>query len=129
MQADARGYLYFVGRNTDSMRRRGENVSAYEIEKVVDSHPDVLESAAFGVPSPLGEQDIMISVVPVEGRAIEAAELVGFLRERLPKYAVPSYLDVVTDLPKTGTHRVIKGELKKRGATAATIRLDDLGAR
>jgi crotonobetaine/carnitine-CoA ligase len=126
MQADARGYLYFVGRNTDSMRRRGENVSAYEIEKVVDSHPDVLESAAFGVPSPLGEQDIMISVVAVEGRALEASSLLAFLRDRLPKYAVPSYLDIVSELPKTGTHRVIKGELKKRGATAATIRLDDL---
>jgi crotonobetaine/carnitine-CoA ligase len=124
MQADAKGYLYFVGRNTDSMRRRGENVSAYEVEKVVDAYPDVLESAAFGVPSPVGEQDIMISVVPVEGRTIVAADLLRFLRASLPKYAVPSYLDVVRELPKTGTHRVIKGNLKKRGVTASTIRLD-----
>jgi crotonobetaine/carnitine-CoA ligase len=126
MQADAKGFLYFVGRNTDSMRRRGENVSAYEVEKVVDSHPDVLESAAFGVPSPVGEQDIMISVVPVEGRSLSPAELLRFLEERLPKYAVPSYLDVVAELPKTGTHRVIKSELKKRGPTADTIRLEAL---
>jgi crotonobetaine/carnitine-CoA ligase len=126
MQADAEGFLYFVGRNTDSMRRRGENVSAYEVEKVVDAHPDVLESAAFGVPSPMGEQDIMICVVPVEGRALAPADLLEFLRGRLPKYAVPSYLDIVPELPKTGTHRVIKGELKKRGATATTIRLEEL---
>jgi crotonobetaine/carnitine-CoA ligase len=108
------------------MRRRGENVSAYEVEKVVDAHPDVLESAAFGVPSPMGEQDIMICVVPVEGRALAPADLLEFLRGRLPKYAVPSYLDIVPELPKTGTHRVIKGELKKRGATATTIRLEEL---
>ena len=125
MQADARGFLYFVGRNTDSMRRRGENVSAYEVEKIVDAHPDVLESAAFGVPSPLGEQDIMVAVVPVAGRAIDARELVAFLRERLPKYAVPSYLEIVGELPKTGTHRVIKQELKARGVTGSTIRLED----
>jgi crotonobetaine/carnitine-CoA ligase len=124
MQADAKGFLYFVGRNTDSMRRRGENVSAFEVEKVVDSHPDVLESAAFGVPSPVGEQDIMISVVPVEGRSISPKELLAYLDERLPKYAVPSYLDVLPELPKTGTHRVIKSELKKRGPTADTISLE-----
>ncbi len=129
MQADADGFLYFVGRNTDSMRRRGENVSAYEVEKVVDAYPDVLESAAFGVPSPVGEQDIMISVVPVEGRTIDPQQLAAFLRERLPKYAVPSYLDIVAELPKTGTHRVIKTDLKKRGVSASTIRLDDSTSR
>ncbi|MHB8878235.1 MAG: AMP-binding protein [Myxococcaceae bacterium] len=124
MQADPGGYLYFVGRNTDSMRHRGENVSAHEVEAVVDAHPDVLESAAFGVPSPLGEQDVMISVVPVEGRTIEPAELLGFLQERLPRYAVPSYLDVVAELPKTGTHRVMKSELKRQGVTATTFRFE-----
>ncbi len=129
MQADAEGYLYFVGRNTDSMRRRGENVSAYEVEKVVDGHPDVLESAAFGVPSPVGEQDIMISVVPVEGKTIVPAQLVAYLRERLPKYAQPSYLDIVSELPKTGTHRVIKSDLKKRGVSTSTVRLEELAAK
>jgi crotonobetaine/carnitine-CoA ligase len=125
MQADAKRFLYFVGRNTDSMRRRGENVSAYEVEKIVDAHPDVLESAAFGVPSPLGEQDIMVALVPVAGRSIDTREFVEFLRARLPKYAVPSYLEVVGELPKTGTHRVIKQELKARGVTGSTIRLED----
>jgi crotonobetaine/carnitine-CoA ligase len=124
MQCDSKGYLYFVGRNTDSMRRRGENVSAYEVEKAVDAFPDVLESAAFGVPSPLGEQDIMIAVVPVDGRLIDPAALGEYLRRALPKYAVPAYLDVVTELPKTGTHRVIKADLKQRGVTSGTIRLD-----
>ncbi|MGZ3439043.1 MAG: AMP-binding protein [Polyangia bacterium] len=124
MQTDAQGFLYFVGRNTDSMRRRGENVSAYEVEKIVDAHPDVLESAAFGVPSPVGEQDIMICVVPADGSTVEPKELLRFLQERLPRYAMPSYLEVVSELPKTGTHRVIKSDLKKRGVTETTIRLE-----
>lgn len=125
MQRDRRGFLYFVGRNTDSMRVRGENVSAYEVEKVVDAHPDVLESAAFGVPSPLGEQDVMVAVVPVEGRRVDPADLLAWLRGNLPKYAVPAWLDIVDELPKTGTHRVMKNDLKKRGVTDTTIRLDD----
>lgn len=123
MQRDADGYLYFVGRNTDSMRRRGENVSAYEVEKAVDSHPLVLESAAYGVPSPMGEQDIMIAVVPVEGATLDPKELYGFLSSRLPRFALPSHMDVVDSLPKTGTHRVIKHALKERGVTARTIPL------
>jgi carnitine-CoA ligase len=95
------------------------------VEKIVDAHPDVLESAAFGVPSPLGEQDIMIAIVPVAGKTIDTRELVEFLRARLPKYAVPSYLEIVGELPKTGTHRVIKQELKARGVTGSTLRLED----
>jgi crotonobetaine/carnitine-CoA ligase len=67
----------------------------------------------------------MICVVPVEGRTIDPQALLGFLRERLPKYALPAYLDVVDELPKTGTHRVIKAELKQRGVTPRTVRLSE----
>jgi len=123
MQRDGDGFLYFVGRNTDSMRRRGENVSAYEVEKQVDAHPDVLESAAFGVASDMGEEDIMICVVPIEGRSVDPASMLSFLRERLPRYALPSYMDVVDALPKTATHRVIKATLKQRGVSEDTLRL------
>ena len=126
LQVDEEGFLYFVGRNTDSMRRRGENVSAYEVEKQVDAHPDVLESAAFGVPAEMGEEDIMIVVVPVEGRALEPRELLTFLQGRLPKYALPAYMEVAREIPKTGTHRVIKTELKERGVTDTTIKLEGL---
>ena len=126
MVSDEKGYLYFVGRNTDSMRHRGENVSAFEVEKVVDAHPAVLESAAFGVPSPMGEQDIMVSVVLVEGQTLDPAEFLAYCRKNLPKYAVPSYLDVVREFNKTGTHRIIKSDLKKQGVTAQTFRLDEL---
>jgi crotonobetaine/carnitine-CoA ligase len=70
----------------------------------------------------------MVCVVPVEGRTVDPAGLLAFLRERLPKYALPSYLEVVSEIPKTGTHRVIKSDLKKRGVTARTIKLDALPA-
>lgn len=124
MRRDAKGYLYFVGRNTDSMRRRGENVSAYEVEKQVNSHPDVLESAAFGVPSELGEDEVMVCVTPVPGHRVDPAALRAYLGERLPKFAVPTYLEVLDALPKTETHRVMKSALKARGVTSATVRLD-----
>lgn len=120
LQRDADGNLYFVGRRSDSMRRRGENVSAHEVESVIGQHPDVLECAAFGVPSELGEDDIMAVVVPIDGRQIDPAELRRFLEPRLAKHAWPRYIEVSSELPKTGTHRVQKGELRRRGVTPST---------
>ena len=108
------------------MRRRGENVSAYEVEKVVDAYPDVLESAAFGVPSPVGEQDIMISVVPVDGPRSTAEDLARFLRERLPRFAVPSYLDVVGELPEDGDSSRDQGRPQEARRDRATVRLEPL---
>jgi crotonobetaine/carnitine-CoA ligase len=67
----------------------------------------------------------MVTVIPVEGHTLDPADLLRYLRERLPKYAVPAWLEIVNELPKTGTHRVIKGDLKKRGVTSAAIKLDD----
>lgn len=125
MKKDAKGFLYFVGRTSDSMRVRGENVSAYEVEKIVDAYPAVLESAAFGVPAPLGEDDIMISVVSVAGQTLDPANLLAYLRKNLPKYAVPIWLDIVAELPKTGTHRVIKKSLKDKGVHKGAIHLND----
>ncbi|MDD9937149.1 MAG: hypothetical protein OXT09_26295, partial [Myxococcales bacterium] len=109
-----------------SMRRRGEIFSAFDVEKQGDAVRDVLESAAFGVPAEMGEEDIMIVVVPVEGRALEPRELLTFLQGRLPKYALPAYMEVAREIPKTGTHRVIKTELKERGVTDTTIKLEGL---
>jgi crotonobetaine/carnitine-CoA ligase len=117
---DEEGYVYFVGRNTESMRHRGENVSAYEVEHTVMQHPDVLECAVYAVPSDLAEDDIMVTLVPIEGRRIDPAALPGFLEGRLAKFAVPRYYLVVDALPKTETHRVIKKDLEKAGVTEDT---------
>lgn len=122
--ADENGFLYFVGRLTESMRRRGENVSAYEVETQVNRYPDVLECAAYGVPSELGEHEIMITVAPVEGRRIDIEDFHRFLREKLPKFAVPRFVNLVPEIPKTATHRVMKKELERTGVTPATIDLE-----
>ena len=120
MTRDAAGNLYFVGRKSDSMRRRGENVSAHEVESVLGQHPDVLECAAFGVPSELGEDEIMVVAVPVEGRTLDPAELRTFVEPRLARHAWPRYLEIATELPKTSTHRVQKAELAARGVSNRT---------
>ncbi len=118
--SDEGGYIYFVGRNTESMRRRGENVSAYEVEHAVLQHPDVLECAVYAVPSELTEDDIMVTLVPVEGKTLDPAALASFLSKRLAKFAIPRYYRVVDAMPKTETHRVIKAELQKIGMTEDT---------
>jgi len=120
LSRDRRGYLFFRGRKSDYMRRRGENVSAYEIEQQVMNHPDVVECAAYGVPSELGEDDIMISVVPSPGSRIRPEELIEFLEERLPRFAMPRFVNTVRELPKTETHRVQKNILKETGVTPDT---------
>ncbi len=122
--ADKNGFLFFVGRVTESMRRRGENVSAYEVETQVCKHPDVLECAAYGVRAELGEYDIMVTLVPVEGKSIAIDELYLFLEKHLPKFAMPRYINIVQELPKTATHRVIKKELEQVGVTATTIDME-----
>jgi crotonobetaine/carnitine-CoA ligase len=117
---DADGYVYFVGRLSDSIRRRGENISAFEVEEVVAAHPDILEAAAYGVPSDLTEEDVMVAVVPRPGRTVDPAALVAWCADRMARHMVPSYVDVVAALPKTPTEKVEKHALKARGVTPTT---------
>ncbi len=117
---DADGWLYFVDRKTDSLRRRGENISSWEVEREINAHPAVLESAVFGVPSELGEDDVMAVVVPKEGASLTEPELVAFLEGRVAKFMVPRYVELRDALPKTETHRVQKGALKRQGVGPAT---------
>ncbi|MDI6830232.1 MAG: AMP-binding protein [Actinomycetota bacterium] len=117
---DEKGYIYFVGRNTESMRVKGENVSAYEVEQAVLKHPDILECAVYAVPSELAEDEIMVTLVPVEGKTVDPAALPAFLSEHLAKFAIPRYYRVVPELPKTETHRVIKKKLEEIGVTDDT---------
>jgi len=118
--ADADGNLFFVDRKTDSMRRRGENISSWEVEKVIEKHPDVAQSAAFGVPSELGEDEVMVHVVPRQGATLDLEDLIHHCAKNMAYFMVPRYIDVVDSIPRTETHRVQKGELKKRGVTAST---------
>lgn len=117
---DADGYFYFVGRRTDSIRRRGENISAFEVEEVVKLHPGVLDAAAFGVPSDLTEEDVMVAVVPRAGHAVAPPELIEFCVSRMGSHMVPRYVDLVESLPRTPTEKVEKARLREHGVTATT---------
>ncbi len=121
VRTDAYGFLYFVGRNTESMRRGGENVSAYEVEHVILDHPAVEDVAVYAVPSEMSEDEIMAAVKTVDGRELSAPELRTFLAERLARYALPRYIRFVDDFPKTTSHRIIKRVLEDEGVTADTF--------
>lgn len=117
---DEEGFYYFKGRKKASMRRRGENISAWEIESVLDQHPKILESASYPIPSEIGEDDVAVAVVLRPGETLEHAEVLDFCKGRMAHYAIPRYVDLVDEIPKTGTHRVQYGVLKDRGKTPTT---------
>lgn len=120
VRQDADGFIYFVGRNTESMRKGGENVSAYEVEHVIMAHPAVEEVAVYAVPSDMNEDEIMAAVKRVNGHELTAAEIRAFLANKLARYAVPRYIRFVDDFPKTTSHRIIKKPLEDEGVTADT---------
>jgi crotonobetaine/carnitine-CoA ligase len=115
---DAAGNFFFVDRIKDTIRRRGENISSFEVETEALAHPDIRECAALGVPSEYGEDEVMLVAAPVEGREIDPEALLGFLRERMAYFMVPRYIRVLDALPKTPTEKVRKVELREQGVTA-----------
>ncbi|MGH3359187.1 MAG: AMP-binding protein [Nocardioidaceae bacterium] len=108
------GSVHFAGRLGDSVRHRGENVSAWEVESVANGHPDVAESALIGVPEPHGEQDLALFVSHRPGGAIDASGVVDWCRDRLAAYQVPRYVVVVDAFAKTPSQRIIKRVLRDR---------------
>ena len=113
---DADGYLFFSDRTKEAIRRRGENISAYEVEMVLCRHPAVLEAAAVPVPSELGEDEVMAYLVLVPGVELSFAELIGFCAENMAYYMVPRYLVTVDALPKTPSEKIEKYKLKQDAA-------------
>lgn len=117
---DGDGYLSFHGRSSDSIRRRGENISAYEVEQLLETHPAVLEAAAIGVPSEFTEEDIKVCVVLKEGADLIPETLYRHCRQNAARFMVPRYIEFVDALPKTPTQKVEKFRLKQLGITART---------
>ena len=117
-------YLYFVGRKSDSLRRRGENISAGELEDLLLGCGGVGQVAAVAVPSDLGdisEDDIAVFVVP-QNESLSPEDVLDFAREHLPRYMYPRYLKLVPSLPRTATEKVRKDELRRAAvATLATF--------
>src|SRR5207249_3161107 len=97
-----------VGRRKDAIRRRGENVSAFEVEEVVLTHPDVLAAAAYGVPSELSEEEIMVALVPQPGRTVDPADVIAHCSAGMARYMVPRYVEILDELPLTPTEKVEK---------------------
>ena len=117
---DADGWLYYLGRKKDMIRRRGENISAFEVEEVMEAHPAVLQAAAFGVPSELTEEEVKVCVVRRPGATVSAAELARWCEERMARHMVPRYIEFLDSLPLTPTEKVEKYRLREAGITAAT---------
>lgn len=109
MSAD--GDLYFEERAKDSIRRRGENISAWEVESVLEQHPAVAEAAVYGVSCPDADEEVAASIVACADPA-DLAEIHAFACERLPDYAAPTLMRLVPDLPRTPTEKVKKEELR-----------------
>jgi crotonobetaine/carnitine-CoA ligase len=126
---DEEGYFYFVDRMKDAIRRRGENISSFEVELEVCAHPDVREAAAIAVPCELSEDEVMIVVAAVPGRSIDLHGLASFLMERMPYFMVPRYIRVLDELPKTPSAKVLKAELRKEGITSDTWDREAAGMR
>ena len=109
---DADGFYYFADRKKDSIRRRGENVSSWELEQVLREHPAVEDAAAVPYPSPVGEDDIRVFVSAHAGATVTGPEIAAHCAKRLPAFMVPRYVEVLAALPRTPTGRVQKQELR-----------------
>jgi crotonobetaine/carnitine-CoA ligase len=117
---DTRGRLFFVDRIKDCIRRRGENISSFEIEQVIGAHPLVAESAVVAVKSTDqgGEDEIKVCVVLKPGERLAPETLLDYCQERMPRFAVPRFVEFLETLPKTATGKLQKEELRRRGAAA-----------
>jgi len=117
---DAAGNVFFTGRRKEAIRRRGENISAFEVEEVVLTHPAVLDAAAYGVPSELTEEEVMVAVVVRPGHALDIPDLIAHCAARMARHMIPRYVDVLDVLPLTPTEKVEKYRLAERGVTPGT---------
>ncbi len=112
---DADGYFYFLDRAKDCIRRRGENISSFEVEQILNKHPLIQESAAVGVPSELTEEDVMAVIVLRPGAELSPEAVVDYCLDQMAYFMAPAYVKFVDALPKTPTQRVQKYRLREEG--------------
>ncbi|MFZ2649473.1 MAG: AMP-binding protein [Burkholderiaceae bacterium] len=124
---DADGYFWFVARKQDIIRRRGENISGAELDRILELHPDVVQAAAIPVPNDLGDDEILVAATLRPGATLTEKDLADWVRSRLAASKVPRYVIFVDALPQTPTHRVAK--FKLRGDTTLRQRAVDFAAR
>lgn len=109
---DDDNFFWFVARQKDIIRRRGENVSGAELDGVLNRHPHIVEAAAIGVPAELGEEDILVVVVPQPGSGLQPTDIADWVKQHLSAAKVPDKVVFTDELPKTPTQRVEKFKLK-----------------
>jgi crotonobetaine/carnitine-CoA ligase len=119
-RVDAEGYLFFVDRKADYLRRRGENISSFEVERVLMGHGALADVAVHAVPSPLTEDDLKVTATVKDGASITEEELFRWCIDQLPYFALPRYIELRDALPRSPVGRVLKRELRAEGVTMAT---------
>ena len=117
---DEHGNYFFVDRMKDAIRRRGENISSFEVEAEILTHPKIRECAVVAVPNEMAEDDVLAIVAPATGAAVDPLELLEFLKPRLAHFMLPRYVRIMTDLPRTPTQKVEKYVLRQQGLTPDT---------
>ena len=119
---DEDGWFYFVDRKKDAIRRRGENISPWSIERVINQNEKVLESAAYAVKSlEFAEDEVMVSIVLKPGEKMTPEELLDYCQDKMAYFMIPKYIDFINELPKSEVHRTLKQILKNRGVTETTF--------
>ncbi|MBM3679278.1 MAG: AMP-binding protein, partial [Actinobacteria bacterium] len=124
---DEDGFLVFIDRLKDCIRRRGENISSWEVESTINTHDAVLESAAYGVASELSEADVMVAVVLKPGESLAPESLLDFCTGKMAHFAIPRYVRFMPVLPRNHAERVQKTELRADGITSDTWDRDAVG--
>ena len=124
---DKDGWFFFVDRKKDSIRRRGENIASYSIEKIINLNNKILEAAAYGIKSELGEDEVMVSIVLKPGETMTPEELLEFCQGKMANFMIPRYIDFVDKLPKNEVHRILKRILKECGVTESTYDREKAG--
>ena len=119
MRVDEDGWFYFAGRSTDSIRRGGENISALEVENVLNAHPAVSNSAVVAVDSDVYGQEVLAFIEGASAHHLDS--IVEHCSANLPYFAVPRYFDMVEELPRTVSEKIDKPALKSRGLHVTAI--------
>jgi crotonobetaine/carnitine-CoA ligase len=117
---DDDGYLFFVDRKADYLRRRGENISSFEVERILMSHGSLADVAVHAVPSEMSEDDLKVTATIADGRSVSEADLFRWCIDQLPYFALPRYIELRAELPRSPVGRVLKRELRDEGVTPTT---------
>lgn len=112
VRQDGRGIYFFVGRQKDSIRRRGENISAWEVERIIGTHTDVEESAVIAVPNEFGDEEIKAFIKP-HSTSFNPEHFINWCQGKMARYQIPRFIEIVEGFPKTPTQRIMKHKLSR----------------